>query len=299
MLPSLLVLAILRGSPVVQPTIAACQDVQRVELTREHDVLRELCISPGLLTGFVFDDSVIVELEDESRFTQVTRGNTGISFIPSRALVKGERPRLTARFQDGASVTFILVVHSGEATRQVEVYRDKRTRESLENELAQEHARNQQLQRELERLHHQLERLRVESQHASELRNLIADGVLNDYGIRARRFYEQLQGDEKESVSVRWGTAYRTSKRVAVAVRLRNGSDTPWLAIEASLVNARGEELTGIRLWQQDGPMPPGKTGLVVVELDAEPQEHHGEFTLRLREDGPRTLNVPQVVFPR
>ncbi len=133
MFPAILVLAILRGSPVVQSTAAACLEVQRVELSRAHGGSREICVSPGLLTGLVFDASVVVDLEEEIRFTEVSRGHTSISLIPPGDSVEGERLRLTARFRDGTSVTFMLVVHTGQATRQVEVYRDGRARESFEH----------------------------------------------------------------------------------------------------------------------------------------------------------------------
>jgi uncharacterized protein (TIGR02268 family) len=299
-LSSLLVLAILRGSPVVQPIAASCQEVQRVELSRAHGVSREICVSPGLLTGFVFDTSVVVDLEDEIRFTEVTRGHTGISVMPPENSVEGDRLRLTARFLDGgAIVTFVLVVHPGEATRQVEVYRDKRSRESFQHEVAQERARSQQLQRELERLQHQLEQLRGESEDPAGLRRLIASRSITEQGIRALKIHPEVRGDSGGSVSLAPSVVtYRSNNRVAVAVWLTNASDTPWLAIEASFVNARGKVLTGIRLWQQGGPIHQHKTKLVVVEADAESGEPHGEVTLRLLEDGPRAINISRVVFP-
>src|SRR5687767_5653785 len=104
--PSLfLVLVLLQGAPVVEPLpAAACEDVRRIELSREPTARgREICVGLGLMTGLLFDAPVSVELQDEVRFVEVTRGRSGIGFVPPRDMAEGERLRLTARFVDGAS----------------------------------------------------------------------------------------------------------------------------------------------------------------------------------------------------
>jgi hypothetical protein len=65
----------------------------------------------------------------------------------------------------------------------------------------------------------------------------------------------------------------------------------------ASLLDATGKELTGLKLWQKD-PIAPHDRGLIIVETPAERQDLQGELTLVLRDDGGRVLHIPQVTFP-
>ena len=260
----------------------------------------EICVSAGLLTGFVFDAHVTVDLEEEVRFADITRGRASINVMPPGDSLEGERFRLTARFVDGSGVTFVLVVHKGRATRQIEVYRDKRTRESFEHELAQEHAKNQQLQWELDQLKHELGQLRNDYGDPGSLRRLIARQSIDPSGIRALAMDRELHRRVQGGLSLQRGVAYRSYKRVTVEVWVLNSGETPWSAVGVSFVDAKGKELTeGIQLWHQDGSTPPNQKSLLVVEVDAKPQELHGKLTLRLRENGPRTLSIPEVVIPR
>ena len=291
MLPSLLALAVLQAAPVVVPTATVCQDVLRVELSRVSGASREICVSPGLLTGFVFDASVVVDLEEESRFGEVIRGRTSISLMPPGDGVAGDRLRLTARYLDGASITFVLVVQPGQATRQVEVYQDKRTRESYQYELAQAQAKNQQLQQALEQL-------RTECGEPSSLRRLIVSDSIDRKGIRAQAF-EGVRGYSENSLSVNMGGTYRTTNRVAVEVLLLNKSSTePWTVVDASLVDAKGNELKRTLLWQEGGAIPPEESGLLVLEFVVAKEALQGDFTLTLRENGPRSITLQKVPIP-
>lgn len=296
--PALMVLALLQGSPVVPPpTVAAvCQDVQRIELSLAPGA-HEICVSPGLLTGFVFDATVVVDLQDEVRFAEVTRSHTSIGIMPPEDMVTGERLRLTARFGDGAIASFVLVAHSGQATHQVEVYRDKRTRESFQHEVAQERAKNQQLEGELERLRHQFEQLRAECGDPAGLRRLIASKTMSKNGIRAKEFPQETIGYTESALSVERGASYQSDFRVAVEVWLINSGAEPWTATGASLVDARGKELRGMRLWQE-GAIAPKESRMVVVEVDAKPGEPQGDVTLMLREDGPRSIAISGIPVP-
>jgi uncharacterized protein (TIGR02268 family) len=261
----------------------------------------EICVSPGLLTGFVFDSPVSVDLQDEVRFTEVTRSRTSISIIPPADMTPGERLRLTALFGDGSiqgRVTFILVAHSGRAVHQVEVYRDKRTRESFQHEVEQEHARNQQLQNELERLQHRFKQLGIECGDAGGMRRLIASRSMSQNGIAAQEFIKELIGYTENMLSVARGVSYRSNFRVAVEVWLANTGSEPWTAAEATLVDALGMRLRGIRLWQESA-ISPKESRLLVVEADVDSGEPHGDITVMLREDGPRAISIPKVGVPR
>lgn len=298
---SLLVLVLLQGSPPPPSAGVDCQEVQRIELSLQPGTSREICVSPGLLTGFVFDSIVMVDLQDELRFAEVTRGRTSISVMPPGDMGPGERLRLTARFTDGASsdsITFVLVAHAGQATRQVEVSRDKRTRESFQHEVAQERAKNQRLQGQLERLQHELELLRAECDDPQGLRRLIESGAVNHTGIRAQDFKLGKTFYFEGPLAVVEGTSYHSNTRVAVAVKVRNTSSEPWTPVEASLVDARGKEWKAVRLWQESTVQQQEDVRMVVVEVNATTHELQGEVTVVLREAGPRGLSIPKVMIP-
>ena len=298
MLPSLLFLAVLQSTPVVQPTAAPCQDVQRIELSWVRGASPEICVSPGLLTGFVFDSRVTVDLEQEIRFAEVTRGNTSVSILPPGDGLAGERLRLTAHFSDGASVTFVLIFHSGQATRQVEVYRDKRTRESFQHEIAQAEARIRQLEQKNELLQHQLEQLRAECGDPRGLRRLIASKSINAKGIRASDIALAILQRVEGALSVVQGRIYRSNNRVTLEVWLHNPSEEPWTLSAVSLVDAKGNSLTGIQFWQDGAFIAPLDTRLVVVEADVVSETELGEVTLSLREAGPRGVTLAKVAVP-
>jgi len=297
-LPSLLFLAVLQSTPVVQPTAAPCQDVQRIELSWVRGASPEICVSPGLLTGFVFDSRVTVDLEQEIRFAEVTRGNTSVSILPPGDGLAGERLRLTAHFSDGASVTFVLIFHSGQATRQVEVYRDKRTRESFQHEIAQAEARIRQLEQKNELLQHQLEQLRAECGDPRGLRRLIASKSINAKGIRASDIALAILQRVEGALSVVQGRIYRSNNRVTLEVWLHNPSEEPWTLSAVSLVDAKGNSLTGIQFWQDGAFIAPLDTRLVVVEADVVSETELGEVTLSLREAGPRGVTLAKVAVP-
>jgi uncharacterized protein (TIGR02268 family) len=273
--------------------------VQRIELSRERGASREICVSPGLLTGFVFDSMAMVDLQDELRFAEVTRGRTAISFMPPKDMEPGERLRLTAHFTEGVSdsITFVLVAHEGQATRQVEVYRDKRTRESFQQEVNQERARNQRLQEQLEQLQRELVLLRTECDDPEGLRRLILSRSMVHMGVTALRIMGDSKTRPQGPLVMNEGTSYRSSKRVAVAVVLGNSSLEAWTAHEALLMDAKGKEWKVVSLWQA-APIAPGSEGLVVVEVNAPPEELRGEVTVILREAGPRGISIAKVPIP-
>jgi len=298
---SLLVLALLQASPLPPSSAGAgCQEVKRIELSRERGTSREICVSPGLLTGFVFDSMASVDLQDEVRFAEVTRGRTAISVMPPGDMEPGERLRLTARFTEGVSdsITFVLVAHAGQATRQVEVYRDKRTRESFQHEIAQAEARIRQLEQKNELLQHQLEQLRAECGDPRGLRRLIASKSINAKGIRASDIALAILQRVEGALSVVQGRIYRSNNRVTLEVWLHNPSEEPWTLSAVSLVDAKGNSLTGIQFWQDGAFIAPLDTRLVVVEADVVSETELGEVTLSLREAGPRGVTLAKVAVP-
>ena len=134
---SVLVFLVLLQAPAAlesPPPDIRCEQVKRLELSLVSTGHFEVCVSPGLMTGFRFDAPVTVDLQEDVRFEEVMSGRSSIGFVPPKDMAPGERIRLTAHIAGGGapqSVTFALVAHRGRATHQVEVYRDQRTRESF------------------------------------------------------------------------------------------------------------------------------------------------------------------------
>ncbi|QRN96687.1 DUF2381 family protein [Archangium violaceum] len=298
MLPSstvaLVSLVFLGASPTRGPSEnALCEDVRRIELAATPEAAREVCVSPGLMTGLLFDAPIVVELEDETRFLEVMRGRNGIGFVPPRDMAPGERLRLTVRFANGAApdvIPFVLVAHQARATRQVEVYRDTRTRESYQQEVAQERARSRQLLEELERL-------RAERQVLKGLRGAIVNGTISMTGVQARMFRPEVDGRSVDGLSLVKGAGYRSDTSVALEVWVANSGPEPWMAVEASLMNARGEKVKGLRFWQGEAIAGNGKQQ-IVVEVENADDAPSGNYSLWLKEAGPRQLTIPGVTIP-
>lgn len=292
--PSVLVLVLLHASAESPPPAADCEDVERIELSLKSTTGFEVCVSPGLMTGFRFDAPVTVDLQDDVRFEEVMRGRSGVSFVPPKDLAPGERIRLTAHIEGGESsqsITFGLVAHRGRATRQVEVYRDKRTRESYQEEIEQEHAKNQQLREENQRL-------QVQLALAGGLRSLFLSGALGHTGIPAQQLHPPLGVQHSDdALSMSRCVTYRSNNSVAVEVWLKNSGAEPWIAEGASLVSTTGERLEGVRIGQV-GPIPPQEIQRVFVEADAASGVPRGEVTLRLWSADARSISIPKVTFP-
>jgi uncharacterized protein (TIGR02268 family) len=274
--------------------VASCEEVRRVELALAPTAAaREICVSPGLTTSLRFDAPAIVDLQDEVRFEEVVRARRLLMLMPPPDMVPGERLRLTARFEGEASsnsTTFVLVAHSGRATHQVEVFRDKRTRESFQQEVLQERARSEQLREELART-------RVLLSQSGGLRSLIANRTMGIGGVRAQVLKSEVLGSSQGGLSWVSGTSYRADKSVAAEVLLMNSGAEPWTAAAASLVDSHGEEMKGVQLRQEE-VIGPSQTKPVIVEVDATTEQARGELTLKLWDAGGRSITIPKVAFP-
>jgi uncharacterized protein (TIGR02268 family) len=298
MLPSsaafLVSLVLLGASPGSPPSEnALCEEVRRIELASSPAAAREVCVSPGLMTGLLFDAPIVVELQDETRFLEVMRGRNGIGFFPPRDMTPGEHLRLTVRFADGASpdvISFVLVAHQGRATRQVEVFRDLRTRESFQQEMAQDRAKIRQLQE-------QVEQMQAERQSQKGLRGAIVNGTISMTGVQARMFRPGVDGRSVDGLSLVKGAGYRSDTSVALEVWVANSGLEPWMATEVALMNAKGEKVKGLRFWQGEPIAENGKQQ-IVVEVENADDAPSGNYSLWLKEAGPRQLTIPGVTIP-
>jgi uncharacterized protein (TIGR02268 family) len=232
-----------------------------------------------------------VDVQDDVRFEGLVRARQLLTLVPPADMTPGERIRLTVRFEEGSnrqSATFVLVGHRGRAARQVEVYHDKRTRESYQQEIEQERANNQQLREENEALQAQLAQ-------CSGLRSLFLSGALRHTGISAQQLKAAVQNKD-HALEISRGVSYSSNNSVAVEVLLFNSGTTPWSAVGASLVSSTGERLE-VRIGQV-GPIPPQEARRVFIEADAAGGVVRGEVTLRLWGTDGREISLPQVTFP-
>jgi uncharacterized protein (TIGR02268 family) len=277
--------------------------VRRIKVpagTSEAMTTPEVQIRPGVSTTFEFDSALAqggVVVGSAERFSLVDIAQSTIRLVPSEQIVSGERLRLTVRFQDGAAPTgaaFILVAHSAQAERLVEVWREQRTEESYEEEAKEARA-------EAQRCREENERLRVEQAGPGGLAGPLATGVIGTDGLPARKLHHtqvflQHPGD---ALGARHAWSYRSGERVAVVVELENpDAAKPWTAEGALLENKPGEPLNVLTVWQA-APVTPGQVRRVVVEAEATLDAARGTFTLKLWEaDGPRTITLSGVTFP-
>ncbi|KFA89715.1 DUF2381 family protein [Archangium violaceum] len=291
---SLLALLPFQGAVVEQPPLARCEDVQRIELALEPSAAaREICVSPGLTTSLHFDAPVSVDLQDEVHFEAVVRDRKLLTVMPPPEMSAGERLRLTVRFEGepaSSGTTLMLVGRSGQATHQVEVSRDERTRESLRRELLQERARTAQLREALARTQAMLEQ-------SGGLRSLIASKTMGPSGVQAQAILLELPGQPEGGLSWVSGISYRANKTVAAEVWLLNSGPEPWRVAGGSLVDARGVEMKGLK-FRQDEDIAPGQLKPVIVEVDASYAQARGELTLTLWDERGRTITLPKVTFP-
>ncbi|MBM7114721.1 DUF2381 family protein [Archangium primigenium] len=277
-------------SPPVSPPPPACEEHQTLELARAGT--RDICIARGTLTGLLFDAPVTVELEDEARFAEVLRGRSGLGLVPPADLRPGERFRLTVRFEQESPsrpTTLVLVSQSARATRQVDVFRDQRSREALARQLEEERARNQRLQEENRALREQLAptppspRPREETEPGP--RGLIT---------RALRGRPARPGEALRAVH---GHSYRASGRVGVRLLLVNEGDTPWPLAGAELSGPRGEPLRDVTV-VPTGPLKPGEERVVRVEAPLPEDVPLEALRLTLQAEDTRAFTLPEIPLP-
>lgn len=260
----------------------------------------EVCVSPGLATLIVFFSAELkretLTLEGADRFAVVEAGRRSISLLPSENVVPGERLKLTARFADGespASISFVLVVHPARATRQVEVFRQKRTLASY-----QQAEKEKELQ--LQQCREETVRLRAECGGPRGLTGLLAMNRMDKNGVAAKDVMKGVSLHPASALNPRRAISYRARGLVAVEVSLEAPAGAlPWTAAGAELVGPGRRTLRVLPLWQSQPIDPSVINGRVVIEAEATEQETRGSFRLKLwNEDGTRSVIVSGVTFP-
>lgn len=274
-----------------------CADIRRLDFSPPMLAAPRICVSPGILTGLLFDHPVDVDLQDEVRFAEVTRGREFIGFIPPRDMVSGERLRLTAVLSVGdtrQSLTFVLVAHPGQGSHQVEITYQERSWQSLNDALGQTLLTNRRLSEKIATLEAEAAQAREQLDSRTGLCGAYAGGQLSYDGIKTRVLH-LLNGWSGE-LRVHQVVSYRGTPNVAVEVTLINPTQESWRLEKATLVNARGETLNALRFRQAEA-LRPGEKLPVFVEFD--PTNFAlDSTTLTLADGGARTVSIPDVVFP-
>jgi uncharacterized protein (TIGR02268 family) len=272
-----------------------------VELTADTpSKTPEVCIRPELSLTLLFDAKIAsVEVEGRERFRRVKVVDDTLVLVASEALHDGERVPVTVYFEDGAAPTsaiFVLVVHPSQAERQVEVSRRERSVASLR-------AGERQARAEAQQCREEKARLQAECRGQDGLTGLIVNGWLGKTGVVAREL-EAAASRPGDLLAVQKVISYRAvgpqgRSRLAVEVELFNPGAVAWMPSGAALVGSKREELTGLPVWLL-GPIPPGRSRRVVVELDATESEARGTYTLKLwaGEAGAGSVNLDGVTFP-
>jgi uncharacterized protein (TIGR02268 family) len=300
---ALLALALLVGATAAaQPRAAPCETgTRRIELkTGPTAEMPELCIGPELSTTLIFYGAELlssgVTLEGRERFTLVDLGNTMVRLVPSGRVMPGERFRLTVRFRDGsapASATFWLVVAPGQVEPLVEVYREKRTLESYQQEVLEKDTQLHQCQEDHSRL-------LAEKESPGGLTGLLVTGFMDNKGIPYKDLTPSIGKHPGNFANVFQAHSYRSTNTMAVVLWLRATEGMlPWRAVSAELVGPGRRTLRVNKPWQRE-PLRFGvKDTRMVIEADATGEETRGSFTLKLWDaDGTRSIVVSGITFP-
>jgi len=286
-----------------EPTpLPECDEVQaRLELAAEPSAqVREVCISPGLTTTFVFFGGELqpegMALEGAGRFTVVETNKRTLSMLPSDKLKPGEQLKLTVRFAGAempSMATFLLVVHPARATRQVEVFRHQRTLASYQQ------AEKEQAQK-LRQCREENGLLRAQAGKPPGLTGLITTGLLGKEGVTARNIEYDIKPQPPTALAVLEAWSYRANGVVAVEVKLSFPEGTPlWASASAELSRPTHPPLRVLSVWLEPVLDLEQPTLRVVVEAEATGAEFGGTFTLKLwNAQDPGSFTLTGVAFP-
>jgi len=284
------------------PLLPDCDAVHaRIELAAgPNPPVHEVCISPGLGTMFVFSEGELqpggVTLEGAERFMVAEIGKRALSLVPSGKVVPGERLKLTVLFvgaEAPATAAFVLVVHPARATRQVEVFRHRRT-------LASYQQAEKEYEEKLQQCRAENERLRAGSGGPPGLTGFIRTGLLGKGGVATIEILADTRLQPPEAVKVRQAWSYRANGVVAVELWLSfPEGTTPWAATGAELARPTHPPLRVLSIWLEPVPEEKRPTVRVVVEAEATGAELGGTFNLKLwNAQGPGGFTLTGVTFP-
>jgi uncharacterized protein (TIGR02268 family) len=258
--------------------------------------LPEVQITPGEPTTLIFDSDLReggMTLERRERFEVAEAGTRTLTLVPSEKVLRESPGMMTVCFSEGAAptcATFSLVAHPALGERQVRVFRRSRTVDSYRAEL-------KRTREEVERLRAEVERLRAEHERPAGLIGLSTAGMMDEKGIPVQNIRESITLRSENALEAQRVTTFRAPGRVLLELWLENPAGAePWMVRGAILRGPRGEELKA-SVWQAE-PIPPGGRRRVLIEVMAPDEKIEGSFTLKLWEDGTRTITLGNITFP-
>jgi uncharacterized protein (TIGR02268 family) len=300
--PAILLVLVLSGPVAAAPEAVTCSGgVRHIELPAEPSgELLTTCISPGRTTLFSFDAELLPEslsLEGSDDFARVEVGPSTLKLMPSEKLSAGARRRVRVSFKDGAaprSAVFVLAVQAAQADPLVNVYRQARSVESYQQELAE-------LEAEARRCREENTQLRGEKTGPGGLVGLRAAGIMDASGVASRDIFTSVAQASASVLKVLEAKMYRSTQRVAVEVLLSVPEEaSAWVPEGASLTlqGKKGVELKVLKLWSPAPSEPERKGRRVFVEAEAPAGTVTGPFTLKLWDaSGARTVTLTGVTF--
>ncbi|WP_164001580.1 DUF2381 family protein [Pyxidicoccus caerfyrddinensis] len=281
--------------PLLSWTAAAEPNPERTRKERRVTLSAapvEIRVAPGTVTTLVFDASLdrqSVEL-DRTRFALVDVGDRTLILEPLAEL-KGE-VALRVRFADASQPEskFNLITHPAEVDSQVRLFRDARSPEAMQAQVAELEARCAACEAALAALRERNETTGVAGMALAK--QFETRGVRVDW----LKTWSSSGAGGLRAKSVR---RYLAESWVVLAVTVQNTSGQPWRTDGAWLVS----ESTGTREEARTVAMAsetllPGGMGLVVVEFSS-PRGLPGEvFRLVVQgADGNRPLSVEGVAI--
>jgi uncharacterized protein (TIGR02268 family) len=263
-----------------QPPVREQQQRQVVVPSGPHEPVPEVRVAATTATYVRFKSPIDKEsLQVDGRATRFKVVDPGEYTLTLEMAVEpepGERLIVRVRYKDGgtpAYATLALVSHPTLMDKEVEVVRRSRAPEVLEAKLAQ--------------------------CEASGPANLVLSGQLDRAGVRAKEFQGRVPPTNKSGLTAGRGMGFQAARWMVVAVSVTNlPGQKPWTPGSARLFSAEGTPLR-VRLIQLQGKsqLPPGESGLVVVQTDA-PMFGKAPFRLELLDtEGARLLPIHDVVF--
>jgi uncharacterized protein (TIGR02268 family) len=251
-----------------------------------------VCIRPGRATNLYFDTKVVSFTVAERERFRVLEGVDGLGLRPMGEFGDGERFPMTVNFGDGVdpvSAHFVLVVHPIQAEPQVEISRQVRTLASY---------REGELQARTEERQCQEDKARLVAQCAGKdgLLGLLERGRLDKDGVRAKDMGESFLSREGNTLEARTALSYRADGLLAVEFELKNLGTTPWQVMGAALMGEKPGDMKEMQLGTV-GPIAPGMSERVVMQVEATEEEARATFRLKLW-DGSRSVEWEGVTFP-
>ncbi|MFP2909264.1 DUF2381 family protein [Pyxidicoccus sp. 3LFB2] len=253
----------------------------------------EIRVAPGTITTLAFDanlDRQSVEM-DRTRFALVDVGERTINLEPVAELTGGVGFRV--RFADAVRlgvVVFSLATHPSEVDSQVRVFREVRTPEALQAQVAALEARCSACESELAA---QRERAR-----ASGPAGMVIAKHLGTKGVSAVRLQSKSSAGAG-GLRAGFVRRYLSEEWVVLEVEVENLSSHQWRAETAWVEReSDGRRFEARTVVMAPEALLPGGAGLVAVEFSGPPGQPGEPFRLvMLVPDGNRAMSITGVLL--